>query len=115
MLMTGSHCVNMFVQAKSVVYELRMDAAAVPIGGVERATGLTRDALGKWELGAGFPVPERDGLGERLDFWLRIDRLRLIRRLRLPIRWGQRSSGYWTISTRRRCAGCCPGHRCAMV
>ena len=33
----------------------------------------------------------------------------------LPIRWGQRSSGHWTISTRRRCAGCCPGHCCAVI
>ena len=58
-----------------------MDTAAVPIGVVERETGLTRDALRKWELRYGFPAPERDDRGERLYSWLQIDRLRLIKRM----------------------------------
>jgi methanogenic corrinoid protein MtbC1 len=53
----------------------------MPIGTIERETGLTRDALRKWELRYGFPVPERDEQGERVYPLAQLDQLRLIKRL----------------------------------
>jgi len=51
------------------------------IAGVERETGIGKDALRVWEKRYGFPVPERDERGERLYPQDQVDRLRLIKRL----------------------------------
>jgi methanogenic corrinoid protein MtbC1 len=53
----------------------------LPIAAVERETGLTKDVLRKWETRYGFPVPLRDGQGERLYPPEQVDRLRIIKRL----------------------------------
>lgn len=51
------------------------------IAEVERDTGLGKDTLRVWERRYGFPVPARDGLGERLYPPDQVQRLRLIKRL----------------------------------
>ncbi len=60
-------------------------AAARPatwsIAQVERETGLGKDALRVWERRYGFPVPDRDALGERVYPQVQVERLRLIKRL----------------------------------
>lgn len=53
----------------------------VAIGDVERDTGLSKDTLRVWERRYGFPLPERDGNGERRYAPDQVHRLRLIRRL----------------------------------
>jgi MerR family transcriptional regulator, light-induced transcriptional regulator len=55
--------------------------APLPIGVVERETGLSKDVLRKWEVRYGFPVPERDATGERLYPAEQVARLVLIKRL----------------------------------
>jgi methanogenic corrinoid protein MtbC1 len=59
----------------------REASVALPISAVERETGLSKDVLRKWETRYGFPVPERDGSGERLYPADQVARLRLIKRL----------------------------------
>ena len=60
-------------------------AARAPVGlsiaSVERDTGLSKDTLRVWERRYGFPVPERDALGERMYPPDQVDKLRTIRRL----------------------------------
>lgn len=51
------------------------------IAAVERDTGLSKDVLRMWERRYGFPVPERDGHGERSYPPEQVERLRLIKRL----------------------------------
>ena len=51
------------------------------IAGVERETGIGKDALRVWEKRYGFPVPERDEREERLYPQDQVERLRLIKRL----------------------------------
>lgn len=51
------------------------------IADVERDTGLSKDTLRVWERRYGFPMPERDALGERLYDEQQLLRLRHIRRL----------------------------------
>lgn len=51
------------------------------IAQVERETGLGKDTLRAWERRYGFPIPERDTLGERAYPQEQLNRLRLIRRL----------------------------------
>ena len=51
------------------------------IAEVERDVGISKDALRVWERRYGFPVPLRDGNGERRYTPDQIQRLRLIRRL----------------------------------
>lgn len=53
----------------------------VPIGMVERETGLSRDVLRKWEVRYGFPLPERDARGDRIYPLAQLEQLRLIKRL----------------------------------
>jgi DNA-binding transcriptional MerR regulator/methylmalonyl-CoA mutase cobalamin-binding subunit len=53
----------------------------LPIGVVERETGLPKDTLRVWERRYGFPSPLRDALGERLYSPAEVDKLRLIKRL----------------------------------
>ena len=52
----------------------------LPIGAVERETGLGKDTLRAWERRYGFPVPERDAAGVRGYPRALVDRLALIRR-----------------------------------
>ena len=63
--------------------EARAAQAAVSwsIAEVERDTGLGKDTLRVWERRYGFPVPERDRLGERSYPHEQVQRLRLIKRL----------------------------------
>lgn len=51
------------------------------IAAVERDTGLSKDTLRVWERRYGFPMPERDGIGERAYTIEQIEKLRLIKRL----------------------------------
>lgn len=53
----------------------------MPIGVVERETGLTRDTLRKWEVRYGFPAPMRDLKGERLYPTSQVKQLSLVKRL----------------------------------
>jgi len=51
------------------------------IAAVERDTGLSKDTLRVWERRYGFPMPERDALGERSYPFDQVERLRTIKRL----------------------------------
>jgi methanogenic corrinoid protein MtbC1 len=51
------------------------------IAAVERDTGLSKDTLRVWERRYGFPVPERDAVGERMYPFAQVERLRTIKRL----------------------------------
>lgn len=51
------------------------------IAAVERDTGLSKDTLRVWERRYGFPLPERDGLGERSYPLNQVEKLRAIKRL----------------------------------
>ncbi len=51
------------------------------IAAVERDTGLSKDTLRVWERRYGFPMPERDTLGERSYPFGQVERLRVIKRL----------------------------------
>lgn len=53
----------------------------LPIGAVERETGLSKDVLRKWEARYGFPAPQRDPKGERVYPAGQVRRLRSIKRL----------------------------------
>ncbi len=66
------------------------DAASAPtptpeltyaISAVERETGLSKDTLRMWERRYGFPLPERDGKGERTYSAEQVARLRHLCRL----------------------------------
>ena len=48
---------------------------------VERETGLTKDALRKWESRYGFPLPDRHPNGERFYTQIELDRLLNIKKL----------------------------------
>ena len=54
---------------------------ALSIAAVERDTGLSKDTLRVWERRYGFPVPERDAVGERLYPLDQVERLRILKRL----------------------------------
>ncbi len=56
-------------------------ANGLPIGAVERETGITKDLLRMWERRYGFPEPARDGQGDRLYPRAQVDKLRQVRRL----------------------------------
>ncbi len=86
---------------------------ALSIAAVERDTGLSKDTLRVWERRYGFPVPDRDALGERLYPLDQVERLRILKRLldlghrpgkvvRLPLeelrRLSQASSGGARVS-----------------
>ena len=51
------------------------------IASVERDTGLSKDTLRVWERRYGFPLPQRDALGERLYPLDQVDKLRTLKRL----------------------------------
>ncbi len=61
---------------RSAIAELTVSIAAV-----ERDTGLSKDTLRVWERRYGFPVPRRDGVGERAYPLAQVERLRVIKRL----------------------------------
>jgi DNA-binding transcriptional MerR regulator/methylmalonyl-CoA mutase cobalamin-binding subunit len=54
---------------------------AFSISAVERDTGLSKDTLRMWERRYRFPVPMRDGNGERIYSAGQVEKLRLIKRL----------------------------------
>lgn len=56
-------------------------AITLSIAAVERDTGLSKDTLRVWERRYGFPMPERDGIGERAYTLDQVEKLRLIKRL----------------------------------
>lgn len=56
-------------------------AISLSISAVERDTGLSKDTLRVWERRYGFPVPARDGAGERAYPLDQVERLRIIKRL----------------------------------
>ena len=58
-----------------------MNNPSFNIAAVERDTGLSKDVLRMWERRYGFPVPDRDGHGERIYPAEQVERLRLIKRL----------------------------------
>ena len=51
------------------------------ISAVERDTGLSKDTLRIWERRYGFPLPDRDAMGERSYPFEQVERLRTIKRL----------------------------------
>ena len=51
------------------------------ISAVERDTGLSKDTLRVWERRYGFPMPDRDVVGERSYPFDQVERLRAIKRL----------------------------------
>ena len=51
------------------------------ISAVERDTGLSKDTLRIWERRYGFPLPDRDAVGERSYPFEQVERLRTIKRL----------------------------------
>jgi len=53
----------------------------VPVAEIERTTGLSKEVIRKWEIRYGFPIPGRDGNGERLYPADQVLRLRLVSRL----------------------------------
>lgn len=53
----------------------------IPIGMVERETGLSQEVLRKWEVRYGFPVPARDARGVRLYSPDQVARLQVVKRL----------------------------------
>lgn len=61
------------------------DQSALPSGrsisDVERETGLAKETLRVWERRYGFPVPTRDGHGQRVYPQDEVDKLRLLKRL----------------------------------
>jgi methylmalonyl-CoA mutase cobalamin-binding subunit len=56
-------------------------AVTLSIAAVERDTGLSKDTLRVWERRYGFPMPERDVVGERAYPLEQVEKLRLIKRL----------------------------------
>ncbi|MRR49698.1 MAG: MerR family transcriptional regulator [Rhodocyclaceae bacterium] len=58
-----------------------MSKYLIPIGVIERDTGLSKDVLRKWELRYGFPRPLRNESGERHYTIEELGRLRTIKRL----------------------------------
>ncbi len=51
------------------------------IAAVDRDTGLSKDTLRVWERRYGFPMPPRDGVGERAYTLEQVEKLRLVKRL----------------------------------
>lgn len=54
---------------------------SLSISAVERDTGLSKDTLRVWERRYGFPMPGRDGVGERAYTLAQVEKLRLVKRL----------------------------------
>lgn len=58
-----------------------MNAQTMSIAAVERETGLSKDTLRVWERRYGFPLPGRDGHGERAYPADQVAKLRAVKRL----------------------------------
>ena len=58
-----------------------LTAITLSIAAVERDTGLSKDTLRVWERRYGFPLPERDTIGERAYPLDQVEKLRIIKRL----------------------------------
>jgi DNA-binding transcriptional MerR regulator/methylmalonyl-CoA mutase cobalamin-binding subunit len=58
-----------------------MKPPTLSIAAVERDTGLSKDTLRVWERRYGFPLPQRDALGERAYPLDQVEKLRIVRRL----------------------------------
>jgi DNA-binding transcriptional MerR regulator/methanogenic corrinoid protein MtbC1 len=58
-----------------------LNAITLSIAAVERDTGLSKDTLRVWERRYGFPVPGRDGIGERAYPLEQVEKLRIVKRL----------------------------------
>ena len=58
-----------------------MRRLTLSIAAVERDTGLSKDTLRVWERRYGFPVPERDAIGERAYPLDQVEKLRIVKRL----------------------------------
>jgi MerR family transcriptional regulator, light-induced transcriptional regulator len=56
-------------------------AATWNITSVERDTGVSKDTLRMWERRYGFPLPQRDTIGERVYPLEQVEKLRLVKRL----------------------------------
>jgi MerR family transcriptional regulator, light-induced transcriptional regulator len=61
--------------------EQSLPPVLLPIGTVERETGLAKDTLRIWERRYGFPKPLRDRNGDRVYSLQEVERLRNIKRL----------------------------------
>jgi DNA-binding transcriptional MerR regulator len=59
----------------------RLPAISLSIAAVERDTGLSKDTLRVWERRYGFPLPQRDAIGERAYPLDQVERLRIVKRL----------------------------------
>ena len=75
----------MFTQDSDKGMQLQASFTARPItmsiSAVERDTGLSKDTLRIWERRYGFPLPDRDAMGERSYPFDQVERLRVIKRL----------------------------------
>jgi MerR family transcriptional regulator, light-induced transcriptional regulator len=58
-----------------------MKPVGLSIAAVERDTGLSKDTLRVWERRYGYPVPERDAVGERAYPPEQVEKLRIVKRL----------------------------------
>ena len=58
-----------------------MKPITLSIAAVERDTGLSKDTLRVWERRYGYPVPERDAVGERAYPAEQVEKLRIVKRL----------------------------------
>ena len=58
-----------------------MRRLTLSIAAVERDTGLSKDTLRVWERRYGFPMPERDAIGERAYPLDQVEKLRIVKRL----------------------------------
>jgi MerR family transcriptional regulator, light-induced transcriptional regulator len=64
-----------------MITALRAPPISLSIAAVERDTGLSKDTLRVWERRYGFPLPSRDGIGERAYPLDQVERLRIVKRL----------------------------------
>ena len=60
---------------------MKAPSPTLSIAAVERDTGLSKDTLRVWERRYGFPLPQRDALGERAYPMDQVEKLRIVRRL----------------------------------
>lgn len=58
-----------------------MQKSALSIAAVSRDTGIAKEVLRKWETRYGFPLPQRDALGNRLYTEEQFERLLIIKKL----------------------------------
>ena len=65
-------------QKATVSDRSRLLAITLSIAAVERDTGLSKDTLRVWERRYGFPLPGRDGIGERAYTLEQVEKLRVI-------------------------------------